>query len=205
MCWRIFDRCLLWVGSRRSAKAGAAAGLGRLRRRGSRLQWFEIKTTNERNSFATCDRPADAHETLTRRTRSHEMLANGNYSAWFRTPNGDGTAIVTLSDGTITGGDSFFEYSGSYEQNGDRLTATVRTRRVCDGPPSVFGIGEVVLKLEGRLQGEMVVCAGTAEQAPGVSVEVTLIPCREGPSPKTELVHRPTPFDATKLPKPPSR
>ena len=77
------------------------------------------------------------------------MLENGKYSAWFRTPNGDGTAIVTLLDGTITGGDSFFEYSGSYEQNGDRLTATVRTRRDCDGPPGVFGIDEVVLKLEG--------------------------------------------------------
>jgi hypothetical protein len=36
------------------------------------------------------------------------MLANGKYSAWFRTPNGGGTAIVMLSDGTITGDDSFF-------------------------------------------------------------------------------------------------
>src|SRR6202051_689746 len=127
------------------------------------------------------------------------------------TPLGSGpqmemaTAIVTLSDGTITGGDSFFDYSGSYEQNGDRLTATVRTRRVCDGPPSVFGIDEVVLKLEGRCQGEMVVCAGTAEQAPGVSVEVTLIPSREDPAREAEPVSRPTPFDATKLPKAPSR
>jgi hypothetical protein len=127
------------------------------------------------------------------------MLENGKYSAWFRTPNGDGTAIVTLSDGTITGGDSFFEYSGSYEQNGDRLTATVRTMRVCDGPPSVFGIDEVVLKLEGRCQGEMVVCAGTAEQVPGVKVDVTLIPCREDPTP--EPTYRPVPFDARKLPK----
>jgi hypothetical protein len=127
------------------------------------------------------------------------MLENGNYSAWFRTPNGDGTAIVTLSDGTIIGGDSFFEYSGSYEQNGDRLTATVRTRRVCDGPPTVFGIDEVVLKLEGRCQGEMVVCAGTAEQAPGVGVEVTLIPSREDPTP--EPTYRPVSFDTRKLPK----
>src|ERR1700692_2278564 len=121
------------------------------------------------------------------------------------TPLGSGpqmemaTAIVTLSDGTITGGDSFFDYSGSYEQNGDRLTATVRTRRVCDGPPSVFGIGEVVLKLEGRCQGEMGVCAGTAEQVPGVKVDVTLIPCREDPTP--EPTYRPVPFDARKLPK----
>jgi hypothetical protein len=164
-----------------------------------------VRKRQTRSSFTTCGRPADAQETLTRRTRSHEMLANGKYSAWFRTPNGDGTAIVTLSDGTITGGDSFFEYSGSYEQNGDRLTATVRTRRVCDGPPSVFGIDEIVLKLEGRLQGEMVVCAGTAEQASGVSVEVTLISSREDPSRETEPVYRPTPFDATKLPKAPSR
>ena len=63
------------------------------------------------------------------------MLANGNYSVWFRTPNGDGTGIVTLSDGTITGGDSFFEYSGSYEQNDDRLTATVRTDGFATGRP----------------------------------------------------------------------
>jgi hypothetical protein len=143
-------------------------------------------------------RPAGAQETLPRRTLTCWMLANGKYSAWFRTPNGDGTAIVTLSDGTITGGDSFFEYSGSYEQNGDLLTGTVRTMRFCDGPPAVFGIDEVVLKLEGRCRGEMAVCAGTAEQAPGVGVEVTLIPCRDDPSPKAELVHRPTPFDATK-------
>ena len=133
------------------------------------------------------------------------MLANGKYSAWFRTPNGDGTAIVTLSDGTITGGDSFFDYSGSYEQNGDRLTAIVRTRRLCEGPPAVFGTDEVVLKLEGSCRGEMAVCAGTAEQAPGVSCKVTLIPCRDDPPREAERAYRPTPFDATKLPKSPSR
>ena len=88
-------------------------------------------------------RPAARQETLTRRTCSHEMLANGKYSAWFRTPNGDGTAIVMLSDGTITGGDNFFQNSGPYEQNGDRLTATERTSRACDEPSSVFGIDEV--------------------------------------------------------------
>jgi len=76
------------------------------------------------------------------------MLANGKYSAWLKTPKGEGRGIATLSDGTIIGGDSFFEYSGSYEENGDQITASVRTRRVCDGPPSVFGFDEVELKLE---------------------------------------------------------
>ena len=133
------------------------------------------------------------------------MLANGKYSAWFRTPNGDGTAIVTLSDGTISGGDSFFEYSGSYEQSGDRLTGTVRTRRVCEGPPAVLGIDEVVLKLTGTCRGKMAVCAGTAEQAPGMNVEVTLLPSREDASAEIEPVYRPMPFNAAKLPKTPSR
>jgi hypothetical protein len=133
------------------------------------------------------------------------MLKNGKYSAWFRTPNGDGTAIVMLLDGAITGGDSFFEYTGSYEQHGDRLTAIVRTRRLYDGPSTAFGIDEVVLKLEGSCRGEMAVCAGTAEQAPGVSVEVTLMPRREEQPPTAERKNPTTPFDATKLPKPPRR
>jgi hypothetical protein len=130
------------------------------------------------------------------------MLANGKYSVWFKTPNGDGTGIVTLSGGTITGGDSFFEYSGTYEQNGDRVTATVKTRRVCDGPPAVFGIDEVDLRLEGSSRGQIATCSGRAEQAPGLKFEATLIPCREDPSsPKADAIYRPTPFDAAKLPK----
>jgi hypothetical protein len=134
------------------------------------------------------------------------MLVNGKYSAWFKTPVGEGTGIVTLSDGTIIGGDSFFEYSGSYEENGDQITATVRTRRVCDGPPSVFGFDEVELKLEGRTRGEMASCSGTAEQAPGVTFAATLVPCREDPSPsRPDPIFQATPFDATRLPKLPSR
>jgi hypothetical protein len=134
------------------------------------------------------------------------MLANGKYSAWFKTPKGEGTGIVTLSDGTITGSDSFFEYSGAYEQNGDRLTATVRTRRVCDGSPSVFGFDEVELKLEGRTRGEIATCSGTAEQAPGVTFAATLVPCREDPSTsRADPIFQPTPFDARRLPKVPSR
>jgi hypothetical protein len=133
------------------------------------------------------------------------MLQNGNYSAWFRTPNGDGTAIVTLLDGTITGGDSFFEYLGSYEQSGDRLTATVRTRRVCNGPTTVFGIDEVELNLSGTCLGEIAVCAGTAVQAPSVHVEVTLIPRREDLSRVPEPTYKPVAFDARRLPKAPSR
>ena len=135
------------------------------------------------------------------------MLENGNYAAWFKTPRGEGTGIVTLSNGTIAGGDNVIAYSGSYEQTGDLFTATVRTRRFCEGQPSVFGIDEVELKLAGRLVGAMVVCSGTAEQAPGLTFRATLIPSRGQSS--VGIGSKPPPvtpaFDAAKLPKERSR
>jgi len=40
------------------------------------------------------------------------MLKDGSYSAWFRTQRGEGTGIVELSAGKVTGGDAFFAYAG---------------------------------------------------------------------------------------------
>ena len=40
------------------------------------------------------------------------MLENGNYSAWFRTQQGEATGIVVLNDGRVTGGDNVSSYSG---------------------------------------------------------------------------------------------
>jgi hypothetical protein len=167
-------------------------------------QSFKTGTLNERLVHHVSGR-ANPRETLARCLRICRMLENGNYSAWFRTPNGDGTGIVILFNGTIIGGDSFFEYSGWYEQSGDRLTAIVRTRRLCDGPPAVFGIDEVELKLEGRCQGQLGIFAGASEQAPCVSVEVTLMPRRDDLSAAAEPIHQARPFDAAKLPKSPIR
>ncbi|MGY4373287.1 hypothetical protein ACVWZ3_000926 [Bradyrhizobium sp. i1.3.6] len=41
------------------------------------------------------------------------MLRDGKYAAWFRTPRGQGTGIVDLAEGRISGRDSFFTYGGS--------------------------------------------------------------------------------------------
>lgn len=127
------------------------------------------------------------------------MLENGRYSVWFKTPRAQGTGIVFLTNGEIIGEDSVIAYSGSYEQVGDLFTGIVRTRRYRDGQPSVFGVDEVELKLEGRSIGSTVVCSGTAEQAPGLAFEATLIRSRD------QLPQRDPPpiipFDATKLPK----
>jgi hypothetical protein len=128
------------------------------------------------------------------------MLEDGKYVAWFKTALAQGTGVVTLWNGQITGEDTVIAYSGSYEQNGDHFTAVVRTRRHCVGQPSVFGIDEVDLKLEGRPAGQMVVCKGTAEQAPGLVFEATLIRSRDQ-TPAMEDNREAPAFRPTKLPK----
>jgi hypothetical protein len=128
------------------------------------------------------------------------MLEDGKYVAWFRTALAQGTGVVTLTQGRITGEDTVIAYSGCYEQNGDQFTAMVRTRRYCEGQPSVFGVDEVDIKLEGRSSGQMVVCKGTAQQAPGLVFEATLIrsrdqaPAREAVRPASTPAFRVTPL-----------
>jgi hypothetical protein len=110
------------------------------------------------------------------------MLRDGKYTAWFRTSRGEGTGIVHLADGKISGGDSTFTYSGSYEVDDDRFTAALTTRKHATGPSTVFGIDEVEVKLTGRCNGMLASCLGAAEQAPGMVFEATLF-LGQDPSP----------------------
>ncbi len=108
------------------------------------------------------------------------MMRDGKYAAWFRTPRGQGTGIVHLADGRISGSDSFIIYGGSYQFDDDqRFTAVLTTRRYAEGPPTVFGLDEVEVALSGVCSGAMATCSGTARQAPGVMFEVTLIYSQE--------------------------
>src|ERR1700761_560680 len=66
------------------------------------------------------------------------MLRNGSYCTWFRTPQGEGTGIVELNDGKVTGGDTVLAYTGSYVVDGDKFTACIATERHTQGQPSVL-------------------------------------------------------------------
>jgi hypothetical protein len=103
------------------------------------------------------------------------MLQNGSYSAWFRTQQGEGTGVVVLNDGKITGGDNVSAYTGSYTVDGDKFTASVVSRRHTPGQPSVFGIDNVDLTLTGKFTPTTASCTGTAKQAPGLTFEAALI------------------------------
>ncbi|MFB9265619.1 hypothetical protein ACFFWD_21110 [Bradyrhizobium erythrophlei] len=117
---------------------------------------------------------------------------------------GDGTGIVHFADGKLWGRDSIMLYSGTYEVAGDRFSCVVTTKRHSEGHATVFGIDDLVLRLEGTSSGTIATCSGTADQVPGVKFEATLIPSHQvqpapqakGPEPK---------FDLSRLPKLPSR
>lgn len=113
------------------------------------------------------------------------MLEDGEYAAWYKTPRGEGTGIITLANGKLTGGDSVLAYSGSYEINGDHFTAMVFTRRHSPGQPSLFGIDNIELEVEGQLTGKTVACSGRARHAPEVPFHVTLIRVQDQPSSET--------------------
>jgi hypothetical protein len=139
-----------------------------------------------------------------------KMFRDGTYTAWFRTPRGQGTAIVHLVEGRISGGDAFFNYGGTYEVDGDTVTATLTTKRFADGPTTVLGVDEVELRLTGVAKGAIVCCDGTSAQAPALRFEATLFlrdqlgdqpGDRAGPT-QPELPHSVSPSKITRLPKP---
>ena len=107
-------------------------------------------------------------------------MRDGKYAAWFRTPVAQGTGVVHLADGRISGSDSFFTYGGTYRFADDQhFTAVLTTRRYAEGPPTVFGLDEVEVELAGVCSGALATCSGKAKQVPDVMFEVTLIYCQE--------------------------
>jgi hypothetical protein len=128
------------------------------------------------------------------------MLRDGTYAAWFRSALGQGTGMVDLVGGRISGRDSFFSYSGSYEVDGARVTARLSTRRLAEGPTTVLGFDEVDLTLAGMINAATVCCSGTARQAPGVQLEVTLLPSRDE-EPRRPENRAPVAFNPAKLPR----
>lgn len=103
------------------------------------------------------------------------MLRNGSYSAWYRTPLKEGTGIIVLNDGKITGGDGGLAYAGTYFQNGDRFSAAITMWRQAPGQTSIFGIDNIDLTLTGTSAPTTASCTGTAKQAPDLAFEATLV------------------------------
>jgi len=103
------------------------------------------------------------------------MLKDGTYAAWFKTSKGEGTGIAILRDGKVTGGDSILTYSGSYETEGHLFRAVIRTHRHSPGHPTIFGVDNLTLRLNGTCRDAVASCSGRADETPGELFEATLI------------------------------
>ena len=130
------------------------------------------------------------------------MLRDGKYAAWFRTPRGQGTGLVDLIEGRISGRDGFFTYGGSYQVDQQRFTAVLTVKRHAEGNPSVFGPDEVEVNLTGACGGAVATCSGTAREAPDVKFEATLIYSQED-APAADAKCAVVKLNADKLPKGP--
>jgi hypothetical protein len=105
------------------------------------------------------------------------LITEGKYSVWFKTPVGEGAGVVTFdANGTLSGGDTTFAYTGHWEQKGERVKATLLAKRVAPGPPGVFGVDEIDIVVAGCSDGAASAsCTGFAKQAPGLKLDVTLV------------------------------
>ena len=105
------------------------------------------------------------------------MLKDGKYSVWFRTPLAEGTGVVVLApNGRLSGGDTVLSYTGHWRTDGEQFEATVFTARHSPGQPSVFGADDLDISLTGRSNGGVTAsCKGSAKQAPGLTLDATLV------------------------------
>jgi hypothetical protein len=103
------------------------------------------------------------------------VIRSGSYSVWFRTLLGEGTGVVELEDGKVTGGDTVLDYTVTYFESGDEFLAYVSTRRHTEGHPSVFGIDNFDLTLIGKSTPTTASCTGRASQLPDLAFDAIFI------------------------------
>ncbi|MBS0528292.1 MAG: hypothetical protein JSS22_02720, partial [Proteobacteria bacterium] len=104
------------------------------------------------------------------------MLAQGQYSVWFKTKQGEGLGIITLRNGRVTGGDDLVTYAGTYTESGHRFHASVKTRRHAPGRLPLFQIDELDIELDGKSGGHLIIASGKVKQVPDTPFDAILIP-----------------------------
>jgi hypothetical protein len=105
------------------------------------------------------------------------VLRDGRYSVWFRTPLAEGTGVVVLApDGKLTGDDTIMSYTGYWRADGEQFEATLVAARHSPGPGAFGEVDDLEVTLTGRCKGDVTAsCTGTAKQAPGLTLEATLV------------------------------
>lgn len=103
------------------------------------------------------------------------MLPDGQYSVWFRTPLASGTGVIDIANERLSGRDTVIAYSGSFIQDGDRISARITTRRHSPGQPAMLGIDDLDIEFSGASGAISAKCIGRVLQLPHIALEVVLL------------------------------
>lgn len=86
-------------------------------------------------------------------------MQNGLYAVSFRTKNDYGNGIITITDGSVNGGDSGYYYQGRMSKNGQELTLCLNVKQYVSGFVSAFGtVGQFSLELKGKEHADGITC-----------------------------------------------
>jgi hypothetical protein len=113
------------------------------------------------------------------------MLRDGQYSVWFKAPQGEGLGIVTLHDGLVSGGDTMVKYEGTYREVGDEFWVSIKTERYAPGRLPLFQIDKLDIELHGHSGGPIASASGSVKQVPNTPFNVILVPIADQPIERT--------------------
>jgi len=94
--------------------------------------------------------------------------------AWHR-PAG----LAIAPDGSLFGRDIIMSYAGRWQTDGERFEATFLATRHSPGPGAFGDMNELNITLAGKAKGVTASCKGAAKEAPGLTLEATLVRYRE--------------------------
>lgn len=103
-------------------------------------------------------------------------MLDGLYKVEFETPRKKAVGVLYAHNGKLRGGSSAFSYVGAYTQDGLSVRGVVSSKRhtVDADLPAVFGIDDVNIAFEGTAKNGLVICEGTADEAPSLKFKALL-------------------------------
>jgi hypothetical protein len=93
------------------------------------------------------------------------------------TAGGDGGVIVFVQ-GRVLGGDSAYVYTGTYQSDGEKISARVLVRNFNPAIGNVLGIkGDFELTVQGAIQGDIIKGSASLvnQEGPGIVVKLSKV------------------------------
>jgi len=102
-------------------------------------------------------------------------MIEGFWIVQFEGVQGGGGGVAVFIKDRVFGGDSGYTYEGSYELKDASVRAKVLVQNFIAGVPNILGItGNFELRVEGKLEGDVIKGTASPVQSPGVGIAVKL-------------------------------